>query len=195
MKDMKVLIIYAHPNPKSFNHALLESFTDGLKEKEHSFETVDLYDVKFDPCTKIEDLVQFRGGQMPREVLEQQEKVRSADGLVFIFPRWDWTYPAILKGWIQRVFTFGFAYKVSEKGVEGLLHHDKALLINTTGGSEEYYKTTGLIGAFEKIYNTTLRDWSGIKNVENVTFYSITSCDDKTRKEYLEKVKQIGKEF
>lgn len=68
---MKVLVVYAHPNPQSFNHAVLESFTKGLKDGEHTFEVVDLHAIKFDPCTKLEDLAQFTGGQMPEDVLDQ----------------------------------------------------------------------------------------------------------------------------
>jgi NAD(P)H dehydrogenase (quinone) len=192
---MKVLVVYAHPNPRSFNHAVLEAFTKGLKDGGHTYEVVDLYAIKFDPCAKLEDLAQFSGGQMPREVLDQQEKVAAADGLVFIFPRWDWTYPAILKGWIQRVFSYGYAYRMSEKGVEGLLHPNKALLISTTMAPKEFYETSGLKEAYEKISNTTLRDYSGIANVNHVTFYALTIVDDETRKKYLEKAYRLGKEF
>jgi NAD(P)H dehydrogenase (quinone) len=81
---MKVLVVYAHPNPQSFNHAILEAFTKGLKDGGHTFEVVDLHAIKFDPCTKLEDLAQFTGGQMPRDVLEQQEKLAAADGLAAI---------------------------------------------------------------------------------------------------------------
>jgi NAD(P)H dehydrogenase (quinone) len=192
---MKVLVVYAHPNPQSFNHAVLEAFTKGLEEKGHEYEIVDLYKIKFNSNTKLEDLVQFRGGQMPQEVLDQQDKVSAADSLVFIFPRWDWTYPSILKGWIQRVFSYGFAYKVTEQGVEGLLKHNKALLINTAGAGEEFYKTSGLQDAFEKIYTATFKGYSGISKVDNVTFYSLMQVDDNTRKDYLEKVYQLGKDF
>ncbi len=192
---MKVLVVYAHPNPQSFNHAVLEEFTKGLKDGGHTFEVVDLYAIKFDPCTKLEDLTQFTGGQMPRDVLDQQEKVAAADGLVFIFPRLDWTYPAILKGWIQRVFSYGYAYKYTEKGVEGLLHPNKALLISTTMAPEEFYETSGVEDAYKKISNTTLRDYSGIANVDHVTFYALTSVDDETRKKYLETAHRLGKEF
>lgn len=194
---MKVLVVYAHPNPQSFNHAVLDAFTKGLRDGGHTYEVVDLYAIKFDPCTKLEDLAQFSGGQMPRDVLDQQEKVATADGLAFIFPRLDWTYPAILKGWIQRVFSYGFAYSApfSEKGAKGLLHHKKALLISTTMAPEEFYEKSGLKDGYEKISNTTLRDYSGIANVDHVTFYALTVVDDETRKKYLEKANRLGKEF
>ena len=124
---MQVLVVYAHPNPESFNHAVLDAFTRGLKDGGHTFEVVDLYAIKFDPCTKLEDLAQFTGGQMPKDVLDQQQKVAAADALVFISPVQGWWIPAILKGWIDRVFSYGFAYTGSEKGMEGLLKHKKPI--------------------------------------------------------------------
>ena len=60
---MKVLVLYAHPNPKSFNHAILEEFTKGLKDGGHDTEIVDLNAEKFDPSIKAEDLVQLSGGK------------------------------------------------------------------------------------------------------------------------------------
>jgi NAD(P)H dehydrogenase (quinone) len=195
VNKMKVLVIYAHFNPKSFNHAILESFTKGLKDGGHTYDVVDLYDTKFDPCTKPEDLAQFAGGQMPRDVLDQQEKVTAADGLVFIFPRYDWTYPAILKGWIQRVFSYGYAYRMSEKGIEGLLHPNKALLISTTNAPQEFYEKSGLDDAYKKISNMSLRNYSGIADVNHVTFYSLSAIDEESRKKYLEKTYHLGKEF
>lgn len=195
MKKMKVLVIYAHFNPKSFNHAILEAFTEGLNDGGHTYDVVDLYATNFDPCTKPQDLAQFSGDQMPRDVLEQQEKVTNADGLVFIFPRYDWTYPAILKGWIQRVFSYGYAYRMSENGIEGLLHPNKALLISTTNAPQEFYEKSGLDDAYKKISNTSLRDYSGIADVNHVTFYSLSLIDDEGRKKYLENTYQLGKAF
>jgi NAD(P)H dehydrogenase (quinone) len=192
---MKVLVIYSHFNPQSFNHAVLEAFTKGLKDGGHTYEIVDLYAIKFDPCTKPEDLAQFSGKQMPKDVLDQQEKVAAADGLVFIFPRYDWTYPAILKGWIQRVFSYGYAYRISEEGIEGLLHPNKALLISTTNAPQEFYENSGLDDAYKTISNTSLRDYSGIADVNHVTFYSLNVIDDESRKKYLETTYHLGKEF
>ncbi len=60
---MKVLVVYAHLSPQSFNHAVLEAFTKGLKDGGHTSEVVDLYASKFDPCEKLQDLAQFTGGK------------------------------------------------------------------------------------------------------------------------------------
>ena len=193
---MRVLILYAHPNPKSFNHAVLENFVRGLKDSGHTPEVVDLYASKFNPCIMPEDFAQFTGGQMPQDVLDQQEKVAGADALVFIYPVWAWWIPAILKGWFDRVFSHGFAYRLTEKGeMVGLLKHKKALLINTTGFPEEYYKALGVEDAMKKIIiDLTLR-MCGIQNVEHVFLYGVQFVDAKARKKYLQGARKLGKDF
>ena len=220
---MKVLVVYAHPNPQSFNHAVLEAFTRGLRDGGHTFEVVDLYAIKFDPVfkladyvqfasghvpkdvmdrMKLEDLVKLTGGKMPKDVLEQQEKIAQADALAFIYPVLFNNFPAILEGWIQRVFSHAFAWELTEKGWQGevdgripLLKHKKALLINTTFFSEENYKAHGLKDAMEK----KIDDWSlrypGVQQVEHVYLYSVLAVDDETRKRYLELAYRLGKEF
>ena len=193
---MKVLVVYAHPNPQSFNHAVLEAFTKGLKDGGHTFEVVDLYASKFDPCEKLEDLTQFTGGQMPKDVLDQQEKVAGADALVFIGPVRGWLLPAILKGWIDRVFSHGFAYKITEKGgAVGLLKHKRALFIITTGFQEQIYKASGAEDAMKKVYVDLTLKMMGVQNAEQVFLYGVSTVDDETRKRYLELAYRLGKEF
>ena len=193
---MKVLVVYAHPNPQSFNHAVLEEFTKGLKDGGHTFEVVDLYASKFDPCEKLEDLAQFTGGQMPKDVLDQQEKVAGADALVFIGPVRGWWIPTILKGWIDRVFSHGFAYKITAKGgAVGLLKHKRALFIITTGFQEQIYKASGAEDAMKKIYIDLTLKMMGVQNAEQFFLYGVQAVDDETRKKYLEKAHRLGKEF
>ena len=192
--NMKILVVYAHPNPKSFNHAILEEFTRGLKDGGHTFEVVDLYGVDFDPRVKLEELAQFSGGQVAKDAVDQQQKVASADALAFIHPMWGWTFPAILKGWLDRVFSYGFAYTTSEKGMEGLLKHSKVVLFSTTAGPEEYYKSSGILDAHMKISNGYFNP-AGILNVSYTCFYAVQTVDDKERKKYLQTAYMQGKDF
>jgi NAD(P)H dehydrogenase (quinone) len=192
---MKVLVVYAHPNPKSFNHAILESFTEGLKEGGHTPEVVDLYGISFNPCLGLEDFAQFSGGQMPKDVLEQQKKVAQADALAFICPVWNWSYPAILKGWIDRVFSFGFAYKIGQTGEpEGLLKHKKVLLISTTMGSGAGYKASGIEDAMKKVDVMTFTFVYGIQKVEHAFLYD-AATDAEARKGHLDTVHSLGRKF
>ncbi len=191
---MKVLVICAHPNPESFNHALLEEFTKGLKEAGYGYESLDLFASGFDPCFKPGDFSQFTGGQMPDDVQEQQKKVKGAEALVFIHPVWWWGPPAILKGWLDRVFSFGFAYKLGEKGPEGLLDIKKVLLITTTMGGEAQYKALGIEDAMKTIDRATFTGVCGIKDVEHIFMYE-AATDAEARKGHLELANRLGKEF
>ena len=194
---MKVLVVYAHPNPQSFNHAILESFTKGLAEAGHTYEIVDLYAIKFNPCLSGEDFVKLMQWNVSDDVRAQQEKVSQANGLVFIHPVW-WTgQPAILKGWIDRVFSMGFAYMLDEKTghPQGLLKNQKALIINTAGAKEEDSKTMGVPDVLKKIEGDFVLKFSGIDKVQHVLFYNVIMTDDPTRKEYLEKARDLGKTF
>lgn len=191
---MRVLIVYAHPNPQSFNHAILESFTKGLTEAGHSTDVVDLYSIDFDPCVRLADLAQFTGGEMPGDVLEQQQRITEADGIAMIHPIWGWSFPAIMKGWMDRVFSYGFAYEAGERGVRGLLKDRKTLVISTAGGPEEFYESAGYMDAFITTCNGIF-NVSGIHSVEYPCFYGVQAAGDEGRKKYLEQAFTLGKTF
>jgi NAD(P)H dehydrogenase (quinone) len=245
---MKVLTVIAHPNPKSFCHAVLQQFTAGLKDAGHISEVVDLYAIRFDPVFRTQDFAGYVHESMPIDVLErmnlkkyvldsmrgpiqrfivsrwlrdkdlptlakiiherrskdvvaQWEKVKNAQGLVFIAPVFWLHFPAILKGWFERVFSYGDAYALTSEGWRGevkgrvpLLHHEKALVISTTFFKEEDYKAD-----WEAPMARIIDDWGlrypGVKKVEHVYFYAVPVVDDDTRRSYLERAYRLGKEF
>lgn len=246
---MKVLIIYAHPNPLSFTKAILDNFVRGLKEAGHQYEIVDLYKTKFNPVfqdmdfsffvdkdipkdifqqmdirTMIiklaggpikrlyakwyiknktdDDLIQLISSQKPKDVLLHQKKVAEADALVFITQVFWMHFPALVKGWMERVLTYGFAYKLNEKGWKGdpdgripLLKIKKAVIMQPTFFNEKVYREKGFKAAMEK----TIDDWGlkypGIENVDHIYFHSILSVSPEARKKYLEIAYLKGKEL
>jgi NAD(P)H dehydrogenase (quinone) len=246
---MRVLTVYAHPNPKSFCHAVLEQFTSGLRESGHDVEVVDLYAIKFDPVFRTRDLATYLHENIPPDILEtmdlrrqvlenvpggpvgrhlasrwmrdktpqqiarfirehapkdareQWAKVDAADGLAFIAPVFWLHFPAILKGWFERVFAYGSAYELTHEGWEGhasgrvpLMHHQKALVISTTLFSEADYKAD-----WERPMTRIIDDWGlrypGVKNVEHVYFYSAAIADPPKLQEYLRRAHQLGRDF
>ncbi len=246
---MKVLIVYAHPKPKSFNQAILEEFTRGLDDAGHQHQTVDLYAIKFDPVYNVQDftfwidhtvpeeelermnlrqqvidgcdgflkrqmakiwlrnrktsdIVDLLMQNRPKDVLEQQEKVAWADGLVFISPVYWMHFPAMLKGWVERVFTFQFAWGMKPEAYKGyvsgrvpMLKIKKALSINTTGWREEDYVSTGCQDAMQKLIDVYGLEYPGVPDVQHVYFYAVWAVDDETRQRYLQEAYSLGKSF
>ncbi|RPI86841.1 MAG: flavodoxin family protein [Chloroflexi bacterium] len=240
---MNVLTVYANPSPKSFCHAVLEQFTQGLKDAGHTSDIVDLYAMRFNPVLTARDfpnwidenipmetlrgmILDNSGGGIqrflmerwlrnkdssylsklirrlrPKDVVEQQEKIAQAQGLAIIFPVWFVGLPAILKGWVERVFTYGFAYSLTKEGWKGNIKgriprftHEKALLISTTLFSEESYQD-GLGEAMKKLIDDFGFRYPGIKQVEHVYFYSVSAVDASVRQGYLQEAYRLGKEY
>ena len=188
---MKILIIYSHPNPESFNHAILEAVLDGLAEAGHTSDVIDLYEMGFDPCLKVEDFVKIRSGSNSDDVLSHQARVSDADVLVFIHPNWWGSMPAILKGWIDRVFSMGYAYGFDPEigEIKGLLGITKAIVLTTCGSSEEF---SLCMDAFHDTWSIKILQFCGIPEVDFKIFYDVINVDDKTRKGNLEEARNLG---
>lgn len=143
----------------------------------------------------------LREKHRPKDVLEQQRKVAASDALAFIAPVWFVGYPAILKGWVERVFTLGFAFGMSDAGWRGdvrgripLLKHRKALIINTTLFNEETYRS-GFADAMGRLMDDWGLRFPGIQNVEHVYFYAVYGASDETRRAYLARAYTLGRDF
>jgi NAD(P)H dehydrogenase (quinone) len=137
----------------------------------------------------------------PKDVLAQQRKVASAQALAFIAPVYFVGFPAMLKGWIERVFTLGFAFGLKPEAWKGnidgrvpLLRHEKALIIQTTIFDERAYQA-GLGDAMKLLIDEWGFRYPGIKKVEHVYFYAVHGADDATRNGYLERAYALGREF
>jgi NAD(P)H dehydrogenase (quinone) len=100
---MKALILYAHPNPKSFCAAMKETLVKELKEKGHEVRIRDLYEIGFNPVLHADDFNEFFQNRVPADIKEEQDHIAWADLLVFVYPTWWIGMPAILKGYIGRI--------------------------------------------------------------------------------------------
>jgi NAD(P)H dehydrogenase (quinone) len=137
----------------------------------------------------------------PKDVRVQQEKVARAQALAFIAPVWFVGFPAMLKGWIERVFTLGFAFGLTPAGWNGdiggrvpLLRHDKALIIQTTIFDRRAYDA-GLADAMKVLVDEFALRYPGIQRVERVYFHAVHGADDATRRGYLDEAQRLGREF
>lgn len=171
---MKTLIVYAHPEPGSLNGSLKDLAVSTLEAAGHEVRVSDLHAMNWKAAVDAADYGEhatnplrtvassgraYDAGALTPDVAAEQEKLLWADTVVFQFPMWWYTMPAILKGWVDRVFTFHFAYGVGvhdetrygERFGEGTLRGRRAILSVTIGGPEPHYTDRGINGPIEDL--------------------------------------------
>jgi len=137
----------------------------------------------------------------PKDVRVQQAKVARAEALAFIAPVYFVGFPAMLKGWVERVFTLGFAFGLTPEGWRGdvrgrvpLLRHQKALIIQTSLFDKRTYQAV-LADAMKVLVDEYCFRFPGVQKVERCSFHAIYGVDDATRHGYLEEAYQLGRAF
>lgn len=141
---MKHLIVYAHPNESSLNSHFKKTAHDTLLQNGNEVIVRDLNQIGFNPVLTIEDMAGQRKGTVSPDILEEQQHITWADSVTFIYPIW-WTgMPAIMKGYIDRVFSYGFAYCYEQGVQKGLLGDKSVFIINTHGKSKTEYGEMGM---------------------------------------------------
>ncbi|ARD62648.1 NAD(P)H dehydrogenase [Kosakonia radicincitans DSM 16656] len=167
---MNVLIVYAHPQPHSLNGALKDFAVQHLENAGHQVEVSDLYAMQWKSQLDADDSRSppvgdfyhpssdskqaFELGTQADDIAREQAKLQRADAVIFQFPLWWFSMPAIMKGWVDRVYACGFAYGVGEHSDthwgdrygEGSLAGKRAMLLVTTGGWESHYAPRGING-------------------------------------------------
>jgi NAD(P)H dehydrogenase (quinone) len=168
---VNILILYAHPEPRSLNGALKDLAVETLTALGHAVQVSDLYAMKWKAIADGDDFPgrdaeqrlvywrESRDGPLSPDVVAEQRKLLWADAVILQFPLWWFSVPAILKGWFERVFTHGFAYGIGQHGGErwgdrygeGTLAGKRALVSVTIGGRELHYSPRGVNGALEDV--------------------------------------------
>lgn len=188
---MNHLIVYSHPNPKSFCKAIEETVSKTSNSKGFTTKLKDLYAEGFNPVLSARDFASFGSGSIPADIKAEQDLVTWADVISFVYPVW-WTgLPAMLKGYIDRVFSYGFAYEAKKGTINGLLKGKIIRLFSTTGTPGDIYSANGMHNSMKQTQDTGIFRFCGIENVEHVFFGAVPSVDDNTRKKYLEEVDKI----
>jgi len=187
----KILVIYGHPNLQSFNHALADAYVQGARNMGFDVTTLILSNLHFDP--------NLSGGYQKRtelepDLLDAQQKISQADHLVFVHPVWWGSLPALLKGFIDRTFLPGYAFKYRENSVwwDKLLTGKTARIITTLDQPGWFYRLMFGRPSVNQLKKSTL-EFCGIKPVK-VTYVAIirTSTEQK-RKQWLTQVEMLGK--
>ncbi|MCD7035185.1 NAD(P)H-dependent oxidoreductase [Metabacillus sp. GX 13764] len=188
---MKTVIIYAHPSEKSFCHAVKEACVQQLREMGHEFYIRDLYAMNFQPVLYEDNYSQFYQNKLPEDIAAEQEYLGWAEHLILIYPTWWVSMPAILKGYIDKVLTNGFAFRFVEDSAEGLLNGKKAYIFQTTGQAQKLLTSKQLTSSVETITDLGIMKYCGIETMTHKFFYSVPYVDQEEREVMLNEVKEI----
>jgi len=186
---MKHLIIYAHPNPYSLN----AQFKNALAKHLHDHEVIvrDLNELNFNPVLSLEDMAGQRKGEVANDVKLEQEFITWADCITFIYPIW-WTgLPAIMKGYVDRVFSYGFAYRYDQGIQKGLLTGKKAVIINTHGKSHEEYNAIGMDKALELTSDKGIYTYCGFEIKKHFFFDQADRATPEMAEKWIDEIVSV----
>jgi NAD(P)H dehydrogenase (quinone) len=164
------VVVLSHPNAQSFNAQVCRAYVDELERRRHRVVLRDLYALKFDPVLRMDDLEGARSGTVPWDVRVEQEHVMWADVVTFISPIWWIGWPAMLKGYVDRVFALNFAYRYTPGGVEGCLGGKRAVIITSSGSTAENWAETGKRAAVHTAQDVYTMEFCAITMVEHLHF-------------------------
>lgn len=197
---MNVLIVYAHPESRSLNGSINKHMRGRLESLGHSVRVSDLYAMQWKASLDDADFPDrdsnarldlthdskhaFETGTQTADVANEQEKLLWADALLLQFPLWWFSMPAILKGWVERVYAYGLAYGVGEHSDlrygEGTFKGKRAMLIVTTGGWEQHYAERGINGPIDDLLfpiNHGILYYPGFEVLPSFVVYRVDRAD------------------
>ncbi|OZI77702.1 NAD(P)H-dependent oxidoreductase [Bordetella genomosp. 12] len=216
---MNVLIVFAHPEPASFSGALRDTACATLKALGHQLQVSDLYRMEFSAVGDVDDFVHdvcdtpfdyqseqrlaHQRGSYCAEIAAEQEKLRWCDLVMLNFPLWWFGPPAILKGWIDRVMSVGFAYDADRRFERGALSGRQAMVTITTGSPAARFSLdsprayTDLAGTLLPL-NKGLFPYVGMTALPPFAAYAVAKVDPEARADYLRQyrahlIAQIGR--
>jgi putative NADPH-quinone reductase len=184
---VNLLIVLAHPDPASFNHALARAAAEAGRQGGHEVLLRDLYAERFDPVLPAGEAA--KGAPLPPWLERHCQELARADGLVIVHPNWWGQPPAILTGWIDRVVRPGVAYRFAEgdqgEGVPvGLLRARTAVVLNTSNTPEE--RERAVFGdPLEAIWKRCVFDLCGVRDVRRRTFGVVVTSTAEERRGWL----------
>ncbi|MBN1437130.1 MAG: NAD(P)H-dependent oxidoreductase [Sedimentisphaerales bacterium] len=190
---MNILVLLAHPQKGSFNHAIANTAVQSLKEAKAQVCFHDLYAEGFDPILPAEEIP--REAVLPPIIAQHCEEVSTADGIIIVHPNWWGQPPAILKGWVDRVIRPGVAYEFldndSGEGVPRGLLRAKAVLVLNTSNTETQREQEVFGDPLERIWRHCIFDLCGVRNFHRRMFNILVVSSEAQRRVWLDETRQL----
>ncbi|MFO1090677.1 MAG: NAD(P)H-dependent oxidoreductase [Hyphomicrobiales bacterium] len=190
---MHVLSVIAHPNANSFSHQVLKAFAAGAIAAGHTHEAADLYRENFDPVMSMRDMEQFDGAPMTADVLAEQARVDRADALCLIYPIWWYGMPAMMKGWLDRVWSAGWAYEWKHDPEGSLLRQRPLTLLLPTGASERQITEFGCEDRLDHVWRHGVFGYCGVDPIR-IHFLLDSAFDKGAHATHLETAYAAGQQ-
>lgn len=187
---MNILIINGHPDRESFCHGLNAAYKKGAEKKGNEVKEIILSNMTFNPVL----MYGYRKRtELEPDLLDAREKIIWADHIVWIYPNWWGSVPALLKGFIDRVFLprFAFEYRPDKYTPKKLLKGKTSEIISTMDSPTWWYSwVLGDPGG--KMIRTSLGAYCGIKNIRNTYFAVVKTSTAAQKEKWLKKVERIA---
>jgi NAD(P)H dehydrogenase (quinone) len=165
---MKHAVIVAHPNPKSLTCTIAAAYCAAVRKLGHACIERDLYALDFDPRLKASELPGPKGVSVGEDVKRERDVLRDVDVFAFFYPLWFNAPPAILKGYVDRVFGMGFGYEPGPGGTAPLLDGKRLISFTTSGAPEDWVRDTGALTALMALFDAHLAGVCGLSVVDHV---------------------------
>ncbi|MBZ6975061.1 NAD(P)H-dependent oxidoreductase [Klebsiella grimontii] len=193
---MNALIVVSHPLNTSLTHSVAAAIAQGVAESgsHHSAEIADLTREGFSPVFAEPDIAAFRQtGATPSDAIAEQARIDNADALVLVFPIYWWSMPGLLKGWIDRVFSNGWAYEETADGnVVKKLGRLRVHLVALGAASQQTYDKHGFTDAFNAQIVHGIFDYCGATVASS---QMLLLPDLQTAEAHLEAGRQLGRKM
>lgn len=186
---MRVLVLYCHPNPESFGAALHRTVVDNLTAAGHEVDDCDLYSEGFEPVLTREERLGYHDlSRNARPVQAHVDRLRRAQSLVLVFPVWNFGFPALLKGYLDRVFLPGVSFGLVDGRTQGMLSNIGKIGVVTSYGAT-WLKATMVGNPPRKFCTRTLRAVTGFSaSVSYLAHYDMNRSTPATRAAFLARV-------
>jgi NAD(P)H dehydrogenase (quinone) len=165
---MKHAVIVAHPNPESLTASCARAYAEAVEAGGGQALVRDLYGMGFDPCLKAEEIPGPRGYTIAEDVLAERAQLADTDVFAFVYPLWFNAPPAILKGYVDRVFSTDFGYRLTPSGAEPLLKGRKLVSFTFSGAPDRWVRETGALDALKSLLDRHLAAMCGLRVLDHV---------------------------
>jgi NAD(P)H dehydrogenase (quinone) len=184
---MNHLVVLAHPREGSFTRDICEVYVRTVRALGHEVVVRDLYAMRFNPVASVEDITGNRTGRVPADIKVEQDHLLWADVIALFHPIWWIDRPAILKGYIDRVFAIGFAYGYGPNGPIGMLRGKRSIIFTSAGSTQEHFDQSGKMQAVRVAQDLGTMEFCNIGMIEHVHFSPVGS---RSTPEMVERYKQ-----